>query len=143
MGMIVAATGCGQMAEIKNIMEKHGLVVLGSMDKSKLSSLSDKINGDKEVLIYFYESGWDNQRKVIAVGNLRQLITVEYAINKKELAGLLCGQLGERWQALLVGPIEEQLFNDCFLVVQNLIFGQQGMLLALQQGKVTYNIIIG
>ncbi|SHK22516.1 hypothetical protein [Desulforamulus aeronauticus] len=57
MGMIVAATGCGQMAEIKNIMEKHGLVVLGSMDKSKLSSLSDKINGDKEVLIYFYESG--------------------------------------------------------------------------------------
>ena len=80
---------------------------------------------------------------MIAVGNLTALITVEQAINDRELAGLLCDQLGERWQDLLVGPIEQQIFNDCFLVVQNLIFGQQGMLQALQQGKVAYNIIIG
>ena len=57
MNIIVAATGCGQMAEIKSIVEQHGLVLLGSMDKAKLSPLSDRIDRDEEVPIYFYESG--------------------------------------------------------------------------------------
>ncbi len=57
MEMIVAATGCGQMAEIKSIVEQYGQVVLGSMDKPKLSPLCARINGNKEVSIYFYESG--------------------------------------------------------------------------------------
>ena len=80
---------------------------------------------------------------MIAVGNLTGLITLETGTNYKGLAGLLYRQLGERWQDLLVGPFEQQVFNDCFLLVKNLIFEQRGMLLALQQGRDVYNIIIG
>ena len=57
MHLIAAATGCGQIVEIKRIVEQHGQIVLGSMDKPKLSPLFGKINASEIIPVYFYETG--------------------------------------------------------------------------------------
>ncbi|WP_159438604.1 hypothetical protein [Desulforamulus ferrireducens] len=57
MELIVAATGCGQMTEIKRIFKRYGQVVLGTLDKPKLSPLVSKIKAGEIIPIYFYETG--------------------------------------------------------------------------------------
>lgn len=43
MQVILAAAGCGQLSEIREIVTKHHQVILGSMDGSRLNSLVDVV----------------------------------------------------------------------------------------------------
>lgn len=56
MQVILAATGCGQLSELKKIALRHGEVILGSMDGSRLRFLVDAA-GRQETKVYFYETG--------------------------------------------------------------------------------------
>ncbi|SHE92862.1 hypothetical protein [Desulforamulus putei] len=56
MQAILAAAGCRQLSEIREIVTKHGQVILGSMDGSRLNSLVDAAGG-REIPVYFYETG--------------------------------------------------------------------------------------
>ena len=76
------------------------------------------------------------------MGNLIGLIPLEDDTTVQELAELLAQNFGEEGQKIVLGPLEQQIFNDCLLLVQNLVFEQRGMLLSLLQGRIVYNIII-
>lgn len=56
MRVILAATGCGQLNEIRKIALQQGEVVLGCMDGSRLRFLVDAA-GRQETKVYFYETG--------------------------------------------------------------------------------------
>ncbi|AQS58188.1 hypothetical protein [Desulforamulus ferrireducens] len=59
----------------------------------------------------------------------------------RDLSELLVQSFAENWRRILLGTIEQQVLNDCLLVVNNLSFAQQGVLLSMLQGH-RYNIII-
>ncbi|MDO7786957.1 hypothetical protein [Desulforamulus aquiferis] len=54
--IILAAAGCGQLAELVDISERHHRVTFGSMDLEKLRPLASIWEG-LEVPVYFYETG--------------------------------------------------------------------------------------
>ncbi|MCL4439915.1 hypothetical protein P378_03500 [Desulforamulus profundi] len=56
MQVILAAAGCGQLSEIREIVTKHHQVILGSMDGSRLNSLVDVV-GKLQIPVCFYETG--------------------------------------------------------------------------------------
>jgi hypothetical protein len=58
-GMLLVALGCGRLPGMLDIMARHGLVVLGTMEDRVLEGLADSIaaQGASALRVYFYETG--------------------------------------------------------------------------------------
>lgn len=146
MPVLLIAIGCAQLNEMKEIIKSHRQVLIGSMDGQRLASLT-YAKDKSEIPVYFYETGWDNLRRIVAVGSLQNLILVEAVSDEAELARELSRQVGGFWQRILMGgdkPFSYHSYNDLYLVIKDLVVAEQGTVLSLlSKYNDVYNIIAG
>ena len=112
--MLLVALGRGRLPGILDITARHSFVVFGTMDGKVFvgctASIADSTASSLQ--IYFYETGWNIPRRLVAVGNLNKVwLTVPEDVAAEELQDAFRSYFGAEWTEVLDVADKSFIYN--------------------------------